>query len=130
MKKIIKPFVFLICIGTLAIISSSCDSKQNALSRLEVLTEELQNNSKHYTQKEWDEASIEMDEIETLIEQNQSDYSEEDLKEIGRLKGICLAFFTKESARSLRENMKNLLIEAEGFVEGFKEGISNLEETE
>ena len=126
MKKLCKIFTELLFIS-IFIVALSCNSKQDAISQLETLCEELQENGDKYTIDDWDAAIAEMNDIDDMIKQYQSEYSEEELKEIGRLKGLCLAHFTKNSAHSLKNQLKNVMKEAEGIFEGFTEGLTDKE---
>ena len=101
----------------------SCSSKQDAISRLETLYAELQQNGGDYTADDWNAVLEEVNDIDEMLEQYQSEYSEEEIKEIGRLKGLCLAQITKCSASSFTGQLKNAMKEAEGIFEGFSEGL-------
>ena len=105
----------------------SCNSKQDAISRLETLYEELQQNGDDYTADDWDAVITEMNDIDNFIKQYQSDYSEEEIKEIGRLKGLCLTQITKYSVHSFKDKLNNVMKEAEGIFEGFTEGLTDKE---
>ena len=90
MKRFCKTFIVLFFISII-VTTISCNSKQDAISRLETLYEELQQNGDDYTADDWDAVITEMNDIDNYIKQYQSDYSEEEIKEIGRLKGLCLS---------------------------------------
>ena len=113
---------FFICIVAITI---SCTSRQNAVSRLESLYEELQQNGKEYTADDWDAIITEMNDIDDVLKQNQSEYSDEEIKEIGRLKGLCLAQIAKYSVHSFKDQLNNVIKEAEGLFEGFTEGLTD-----
>ena len=117
--RIITVFFYISIIVT----TISCHSKQDAISRLEALYEELQQNGDEYTADDWDAVIAEMNDIDDFYKQYQSDYSEEEIKEIGRLKGLCLAQFAKYKVYSIKDQLKNVMKEAEGFFEGFTKGL-------
>ena len=100
-----------------------CHSKQTPINRLENLTEELRNGAPNYTEEDWRASAEELEMIETEIEQYKSQYTDEELKEIGRLKGICLAQFTKHSILTFKNDFEDAMKEAEGLMEGFTQGI-------
>ena len=58
-----------------------------------------------------------------IIEQYKDEYTDEELKEIGRLKGILLAQYTKASVKSITSGVENAMKEAEGLVDGFLDGF-------
>lgn len=118
MKKI-----FLLIVFTLGLIA--CNSKRTPIDNLAELTEEIQNKSVEYSQEDWEQAAHKYEMIEQELRELMTEYSDEELKEIGRLKGICLARFAKYSLHSLGTEMENTLKEAKGIMEGFTEELSN-----
>lgn len=118
MKKALLLIVFII--GFVA-----CNSKQTPINRLADLTEEIQSESTEYSQEGWEQAVQEFEMIEQELSEFKSEYTDKELKEIGRLKGICLARFAKHSLHSLGTEMENVLKEAKGIMEGFTEEFSN-----
>ena len=119
--RFFKVFFFISVVVT----AISCHSKQDAISRLETLYEELQQNGDEYTADDWDAVIAEVNDIDEMLKQYQSDYSEEEIREIGRLKGLCLAQITKCSVNSFADQLKDVMKEAEGIFEGFTEGLTN-----
>ena len=59
------------------------------------------------------------------MDTSESEYTEEELKEIGRLKGLCLAQITKNSVHSFKNQLQDLMKEAEGLFEGFTTGLTD-----
>jgi hypothetical protein len=53
------------------------------------------------------------------------EYTNEELKEIGRLKGILLAQYTKNSFKSIKEDVESATKEAEGLIDGFLNSFTN-----
>lgn len=112
MKNIVLMFVLLIGLV-------SCNSKQTPINELSDLSEEIKDNSAGYSQENWEKAAQEFEMIAQEFKRYQSEYTDEDLREIGRLEGICLAYFTKQSLRSLNSDIKNAIKETEGILDGF-----------
>ena len=107
-----------------AFLIASCDSKETPVNELDDLTEEISENSKEYSDEDWEEATLQYQQIEADLEKHHSEYTDAELKEIGKKKGKCLAFFAKRSAKNLKENMEDMMHEASGLIEGFIEGLS------
>lgn len=105
-----------------------CHSKQSPINRLEKLSEEIQSNAQDYTKEDWKASAEELELIEDEIEQYKSEYTDEELEEIGRLKGICLAQFTKHSIRTFKDGFEDVIKEAEGLLEGFSQGLEDKED--
>lgn len=110
-------FTFIMLLGF-----ASCDSSQSAIRNLEVLLNEIEENHQSYTKEEWEKVSLSYFAIEEELAKYE--YSEEELKEIGRLKGKCMAYLTKQSLKDMEKQMKNLTKELEGSVKGFLEVLS------
>lgn len=105
----------------------SCNSKQTPMNRLANLTEEIQKNAQDYTEEDWKAFAEELELIENDMDQYMSEYTDEELKEIGRLKGICFAQFTKHSIKTFKNGLENVMKEAEGLIEGFTQGFEDNE---
>ena len=105
----------------------SCNSKQTPMNRLANLTEEIQKNAQDYTKEDWKAFAEELELIENDMDQYMSEYTDEELKEIGRLKGICFAQFTKHSIKTFKNGLENVMKEAEGLIEGFTQGFEDNE---
>jgi len=101
----------------------SCESKETPIGNLEDLTEEIIENSKDYSDEDWEEAALQYQQIEADLDKHRSEYSDLELREIGKMKGKCLAIFAKRSAKDFKENIKDLMHEASGILEGFSEGL-------
>ena len=118
---------FVIC-ALFVLCTISCHSKQTPINKLESFTEEIQNNAQDYTEDDWKASAEELEQIENEIEQYKSEYTDAELKEIGRLKGICLAQFTKHSFKTFKDGFEDAMKEAEGLIEGFSQGFGDKEE--
>lgn len=55
------------------------------------------------------------------------EYSDEELREIGRLKGKIIAKMAKSTVNDLKKQMEDLSKQLEGGLEGFMEEINNEE---
>ena len=103
----------------------ACTTKMGPIGNLADLTEEVQANGSSYSEEDWKAVSNELDAIENEIEQYRYEYTDEELKEIGRLKGILLAQYAKFSIKSIKGGAKNAITEAEGLIDGFLNSFSS-----
>ena len=103
----------------------ACTTKMGPIGNLADLTEEVQANGSSYSEEEWSAVANELDAIESEMEQYKGEYTDEELKEIGRLKGILLAQYTKYSVKSIKNGVENAMKEAEGLIDGFMNSFSN-----
>lgn len=121
MKKYFILFV-------IAISMIACSNKQTPINDLADLANELQEAPASYTQENWEKAARELELIEEELSQYQSEYTDNELREIGRLKGICVAAFTKHSINTFTGEVENMMKQAEGFWEGFTKEIEDSED--
>lgn len=102
---------------------TSCDSSQSAIRDLEILLNEIEENHQSYTEEDWENMSLSYSTIEEELAKYE--YTDEELKEIGRLKGKCIGYLTKQSLKDLEKQIEDLTKELEGGIEGFLEVLSN-----
>ncbi len=102
---------------------TSCDSSQTAINDLESLLHEIETNYQSYTEEDWENMSLSYSAIEEELAKHE--YTDEELKEIGRLKGRCMGYLTKQSLKDLEKQIKDLTKELEGGIEGFLEVLSD-----
>lgn len=114
MKRTIRRFFYVLLI-VLTFVSCT-DKRVNAMSELEAFTEELTTNATHYTDEDWDIAQNQFDVICEELEQY--DYTDEELKQIGKLKGRCKVVFAKRAASDFSKSLHRFSKEMEGFFEG------------
>ena len=103
----------------------ACTTKMDPIGNLADLAEEVQVNGSNYSGEDWRAVANELDAIESELEQYKGEYTDEELKEIGRLKGILLAQYTKYSVKSIKNGVENAMKEAEGLIDGFLNSFSN-----
>jgi len=110
-------------IAILSLFISCMDLKINPLDKMESFTEELEQNSANYTQEDWDVAE---NQYELICEElDQYDYTDEELRHIGKLKGRCTAIFAKHVVSGVKRDLHRFGQEVEGFFEGVKEGLDD-----
>lgn len=102
----------------------SCNSKETSANQLDDLANEIETNGKDYTDEDWESAAEEYEQIEADIEDYRSEYTEAELREIGRKKGRCLAAFTKYATKRYKEDVEEAMHEATGIMQGFSEGFN------
>lgn len=113
-----------ICVSLISCLSS-CSTKQDPINDLAILVEDVQANGAFYSEDDWGYVTQQIDVIENEIEQYKNEYTDEECKEIGRLKGILLAQYAKNSVRSFKNGVENAINEAEGIVDGFLNSFSS-----
>lgn len=114
----INRFVLNILFAVVVIFMSSCSGRTRSINRLESFTEELVENGKDYDQKDWDEASAKYEQIIADLNEYRGEYTDEELHEIGKLKGKCAVQFARAAVNQFGGILQDLTKEAAGFVEG------------
>lgn len=119
----------IIIAALLALFSLSCSKPEpTPIDRLTQLSEQLDKSETTYSEEEWAAVGLEIEEIEDLVEKNKDKYTEEELREINRLKGQCLAKLAKKAASDFAGEIGNFLKDSEGILNGFMEEIQKGEE--
>ena len=89
--NIFKLFLFLLISP---LVFTSCETSQTPVDELSSLLEKIDNNSENYSEEDWNNITNEFTEIEEEL--SKYEYTDEELKEIGRIKGQILAKMTKD----------------------------------
>ena len=118
--NIFKLFLFLLISP---LVFTSCETSQTPVDELSSLLEKIDNNSENYSEEDWNNITNEFTEIEEEV--SKYEYTDEELKEIGRIKGQILAKMTKSAVKDLKKQMEDLSKQLEGGLEGFMEEINN-----
>ena len=80
--KILKIFVYLlVCV----FIFASCENKQTPIKKLEKLDRTLVQQSESFTEQDWENALMEYEQIEEEL--SRYNYTDEELRQIGKMKG-------------------------------------------
>lgn len=103
----------------------ACNNPQSAINNLESLVERIEKNSDEYSEEDWEEISEEYDDIQKELEKHE--YSEEQLKKIGRLQGKCMALMSKKVFQNAGKAIDNFGKQMEGALEGFMDEMSEEE---
>ena len=79
--NIFKLFLFLLISP---LVFTSCETSQTPVDELSSLLEKIDNNSENYSEEDWNNITNEFTEIEEEL--SKYEYTDEELKEIGRIK--------------------------------------------
>ncbi|OYP69020.1 hypothetical protein CIK98_01285 [Prevotella sp. P2-180] len=96
---------------------SSCDKQKAAIDDLVDFSEELTENSSEYSKEEWEKAIAEYQKIVDKIDQYE--YSDEELKKIGKYKTRCLKYLTKSTIKQVSDHVHKVTKQLEGALEEF-----------
>lgn len=110
-----KKLLFVALMALSAMIFTSCNKQQEALDEFRDFTEYLKENSDDFSKQDWEEAKQQYEAIVTQLEEY--DYSDEELKEIGRLKATCYKEISKGTVNQLEKTINSITNQVEGFIE-------------
>lgn len=103
----------------------SCDIFQSTIDQAKSEIEYAEKNIEVMTTEDWSELEIKMQEFEIEFEQNRDKYSDEQIKEIGNLKGRYAALLFKKGMNDIKDSIKDVGDQLEGFIEGIQDNLDN-----
>lgn len=112
-----KPIIQALLIAILSIVLTACNKQEQAIDDLRSFSEQLKEESAEYTQEDWQQAGEQYQQI--VEEINQYEYTDEQLKEIGRLQAVCIKQMSKGAMKLLRQNINSISKQLEGAIEEF-----------
>lgn len=115
-----KLMIFAVVMTMLAAMVA-CSTPQSAINDLESLVEKVEKNRKEYTDEEWTTVLKEYSTINEELKANE--YTDEELKEIGRLKGRYMGLLTKSAMKVAGSQLKTFFKQLEGGMEGLGEEL-------
>lgn len=110
MKKIVT-FCFLA-----AILLTSCQTKQSAISDLRTLNQEIRLNADNYSINDWSKVGKRYYDINKNITKHAGDYTDAEMQEISNLNGQCLRSFTTGAITKVNGAASMLRSLLEGFL--------------
>ena len=115
MKSVKIYFCLFICL----LIFCSCENKQAPIKKLEKLDRTLVQQSESFTEEDWEKALAEYEQIEQEL--SMYNYTDEELRQIGKMKGRLLAKLSKEYLNKTMDEVDSYLKMFEGALDGFME---------
>ena len=116
-----KRFFSIVVATLLASIMIACATvEEKSMRSLQELYEDMEQNHENYTTEDWEKAQVEFEVITAQMKLH--NYTDEQLREIGKLKGKCSAYLSKGVFKRLEKG----LIEFGGAMEGFLEGLDQI----
>lgn len=121
----LSKYLLIGCLTLWTLTFTSCNNKNTPIHDLEELSEDLKQNSKDYSDDDWAAISQSLDNINNEIDEHRSEYTDEEMKEIGRLKGICGTYLMKYAAKNASQQLKDLIQQFGGAIQGVKSVIDS-----
>ena len=124
MKTLKFCIYLLVCI----LVFASCENKQTPVKKLEKLDRTLVQQSESFTEQDWENALMEYEQIEQEL--SMYNYTDEELRQIGKMKGRLLAKISKEYLNKTMDEVDSYLKMFEGALEGFMEELGTALDSE
>ncbi|MBP5322938.1 MAG: hypothetical protein J6Y84_03990 [Bacteroidaceae bacterium] len=120
MKGLTKiMLVAIIAIMGCATTASASTPKEKCVKKLEKLTQEMKKNNADYTDEDWNRVAEEYEAISKEMEEYE--YTDEELRKIGVLKGRFYNIVAKKSVSKGAAELNTLIQQLGGFLQGFLE---------
>lgn len=116
-----KLTIFLLA---MAFVLTACSTEEERQMRnLQQFTTDLQTNCRQYSDEDWECALQEYEQITADMETCR--FTDEERREIGKLKGKCLTLFSKYAMEAYKRDLIGTAKELEGTVEGVLDALNN-----
>ena len=122
MKK--KGMLLTVAMATL--LMCSCATRQRAVNNLRSFQQEIEVNGAMYTIQDWKKAAKDYAKINKKIYKHYSEYTPQELEEVGRLNGQCAASFAKGTSQNVTSKAQGAIGIIKGLVDGVMEGFGGL----
>lgn len=113
--------VLLIAVILTVALSGIYASPGSPIKKLEKLVENVEENHASFTDKDWKKIAETYDEIKAELKKEE--FSNEELKEIGKLKGRLKGYLTQKKLKALGKDIEEIASEVGGGIEGFFETL-------
>lgn len=112
-----KAKIFTIILLCTFVLMSCATREERQVKSLQKFTIELKTNSNSYTDEQWQQAINDYERITESLKVGR--YTDGERREIGKLKGQCLAIFAQYAIGAYERELQGATNELEGALEGF-----------
>lgn len=116
----------LVACGALALMMTSCSTKQSAINNLESFSYELRDNSRYYDLQDWEKAGKKFVSITKKVKKYELDYTPAEKAKIGRLEGECAGYMARGAKDNLTDRLNGFINELKGILEGVTDAFGSL----
>lgn len=103
----------------------SCDRRMNPIRALEEVSHDLETNSSHYNEDDWQAVERSLIDISNELDLYRQEYTDEELVYIGKLKGKCAVYIGKHELKNAIDESARNVLELFGAFKGVTETLSN-----
>ena len=113
-----KKINFMIACGVLALMLTSCSTKQSAINQLENFSYELRNHCRYYDVQDWENAGKKFVKLTKTVKKYELKYTPEELARIGRLEGECAGYMARGAKNNITDRLNGFINELKGILQG------------
>lgn len=107
----------------------SCKSKEErVLDRLQTMSEQIQKNGDNYSKEDWEKLYKEYSDIHAKILNKEYNFTDEQMRELGKLEGKIGKAFVKHSMSDFGKAADELIKKGSEFLKGILESDEDKEE--
>ncbi len=114
-NRLLHIFIFLIALQL-----SACNGNQSKIDSAASKIEQAEKNKADLTEQYFENLELQMKDLERDLSENRKNYTEEQIKEIGKLQGRNAALSVKKRLNDFKKSLKDFGNQMEGFVEGLQ----------
>lgn len=119
---------FLLAISLLATACAKNNEREEAINKLQQLTERLTQDTSNYTEEDWDNVAKEFEYVSVIIDENRGKFTAEERAKIDNLRAKCIGLFTAKAMQKATEAMGMAVQHFGGIMEGFLSGLGAVNE--
>ena len=122
----IKKATKVLALCLLVAFMSSCQTQEEkVISKMQALSERVQDQSDSFTDSQWEDIYTEFESLQTQAKE--CDFTAEQLKEVSAAEDELTAAIAKQKAKELGNDISDVINEGKeivnGVIEGLKEGL-------
>jgi len=99
----------------ITILSAACNQTQSKIEKVIKEIEYAERNKKEIPSQQLEKLQLQQD-----LNENQENYSKQQIKQIGKIQGRYTALLLKNGIKDFQESVIDISNQIEGFLEGFK----------
>jgi ribosomal protein S15P/S13E len=99
----------------------ACNASKQKIDQVDNQLDSMESDESSISDEDWKKLDAKIAELDQHIKENRQDYTDEQLQEIGRLRGRYSRLALKKGIEDARQGLKDLTELAKGFLEGFTE---------
>ncbi len=104
---------------------TSCNKSQNKIDKIATLIQHAEESDKPLTSAEIDEIDLCFTDLDNYLASNRSDFTEEQVQQIGKLKGRYTALTIKKGVEDFKQTIEDIGNQMEGILDGVTDTTKN-----